>query len=231
MAPTRIRKPRQSVLPERLRPRKSPSQGRAKVLVSAVLEAGSRILIEQGYEKLSMQRVAKIAGVSPGSLYQYFPDKAALVAAIVEAMSERELAFHLEQFAALPADATLAQALERMMRSVLAFQRNEGPLMRRGLESMQYLGRYPALAARVTDAARSLQLMLEAHRSEIAVDDLELATHVLANAIHSLTHDGVLPRPASLDDETLVREVMRLVMGYLRHKTKGPLLREGASPE
>ena len=92
MAPTRIRKPKHSALPERLRPRKSPSPGRAKVLVSAVLEA---------------------------------------------------------------------------------------------------------------------------HRSEIAVEDLELATHVLANAIHSLTHDGVLSRPASLDDETLVREVMRLVMGYL----------------
>lgn len=216
MAPTRIRKPKDAALPERLRPRKSPSQGRARVLVSAVLEAGSRVLIEQGFEKLSMQRVAKIAGVSPGSLYQYFPDKAALVAAIIEAMSERELAFHLEQFASLPADATLSQAIERMVRSVLAFQRNEGPLMRRGLEAMQHLGRYPALAARVIDAASSLQLVLEAHRSEIAVDDLGLATHVLANAIHSLTHDGALARPASLDDETLVRAVLRLVMGYLR---------------
>jgi hypothetical protein len=38
---------------------------------------------------------------------------------------------------------------------------------------------------------------------------------VLANSIHSLTHDGVLPRPPDLDDEALVREVMRLVRGYL----------------
>ena len=103
-----------------------------------------------------------------------------------------------------------------MVRNVLAFQRNEGPLMRRGLEAMQHLGRYPALTERVVDAARSLQLVLEAHRSEIAVEDLELATHVLANAIHSLTHEGVLARPASLDDETFVRAVLRLAMGYLR---------------
>lgn len=216
MPPTRIRRSKAEHLPERLRPRKAPSQRRAKALVSAVVEAGSRVLSERGYEKLSMQRVAQVAGVSPGSLYQYFPDKAALVAAIVETLSERELAFHLAMFALLPADASLTQALEQMVRSVLAFQRQEGALMRRGLEAMPHLGRYPALAARVTDAARSLQLLLQAHRGEVAVEDLELATHVLANAIHSLTHDGVLPRPASLDDETLVREVMRLALGYLR---------------
>lgn len=164
MAPTRIRKAKKSELPERLRPRKSPSQRRAKGLVSAVLEAGSRVLLERGYERLSMQRVAQVAGVSPGSLYQYFPDKAALVAALVEGISERELAFQLERFAQLPADATLAQALEHMVRGVLAFQHQEGPLMRRGLEAMAHLGRYPALTARVSDAARGLELLLEAHR-------------------------------------------------------------------
>src|SRR4051794_32859595 len=107
MAPTRIRQTKDSKLPERLRPRKSPSQRRAKELVLAVLEAGSRILSDRGYERLSMQRVAQLAGVSPGSLYQYFPDKAALVAALVEAMSERELAFQIARFARLAPGATL----------------------------------------------------------------------------------------------------------------------------
>jgi hypothetical protein len=60
---------------------------------------------------------------------------------------------------------------------------------------------------------------LREHRAEIAVDDLDLATHVIANAMHSLTHDGIAPRPASLDDETLVREVMRLTMGYLTRRS------------
>lgn len=216
MPPTRIRSTKVAALPERLRPRKAPSQRRAKHLVSAVLEAGSRVLLERGYERLSMQRVAQVAGVSPGSLYQYFPDKAALVAAIVDAMSQRELAFQLEQFGKLPAEATLLQALELMVRSLLTFQRQEGPLMRRALEAMQHLGRFPALAARATDAAAGLRLLLEAHRAEVVVADLDLATHVLANAIHSLTHDGVLARPDSLDDETLVREALRLTSGYLR---------------
>lgn len=216
MAPTRIRKPKDSPLPERLRPRKAPSQKRAKQLVSAVLEAGSRILLERGYEKLSMQRVAIRAGVSPGSLYQYFPDKASLVAAIVEQISRREVAFQLEHFAKLPAAATLEQALEHVLQGVVAFQRLEGPLMRRGLEALQHLGRYAALSARVKEVSGGLRLLLEAHRESVAVTDLDLATHVLVNALHSLTHDGVLPRPSTLDDDTLVRELMRLALGYLR---------------
>jgi AcrR family transcriptional regulator len=218
MAPTRIRTVKESALPRRLRPRKSPRQARAQDLVAAVLEAGSRILVAQGYEQLSMQQVAKVAGVSPGSLYQYFPDKAALVAALVEAQSERELAFHQARFAELRPDASLAEALEHVVRSVLAFQQAEGALMRRTLEAMAFLGRYPSLAARVHEAARFMRALLEAHREAIAPGDLELATHVVSNAMHSLTHDGALPRPSTLDDETLVREVLRLCLGYLQRR-------------
>ncbi len=215
MAPTRIPAPASAALPDHLEPRKSPTQERARVLVSAVVEAASRVLAERGYAKFSMKRVAEVAGVGPGSLYQYFPDKRSLVAAVVEAQSERELAFHAERRARSSAGAGLFETIESMLRSVLEFQRAEGPLMRRLLESLAYLGRYPSLAAKVRDSAAIVRALLEEHRSEIAPLDLDLATHVLTNAIHSLTHDGVLPRPDTLDDETLLREAMRLVRGYL----------------
>lgn len=180
--------------------------------MAAVLEAGSRILTSRGYEKLSMQQVAKVAGVSPGSLYQYFPDKASLVTALIEAQSQRELAFHAERFSKLEPGAPLLDTLELMVRSVVDFQRSEGVLMQRTLEAMAFLGRYPALAARVRDGANMIRSLLEAHRVQL---DLDVAAHVLTNTIHSLTHDGVLPRPESLSDEALVREVMRVVRGYL----------------
>lgn len=218
MPTTRIRKSADPKLPERLRPRKSPRQKRAKDLVAAVLEAGSRILIERGYTKLSMQRVSQLAGVSPGSLYQYFPDKDSLVAALIEQLSERELAFQLGRFEQMRPDATLEQHLELMLRAIVDFQRQEGPLMRRLLEALPNVGRYAKLVERAERAILALRGMLELHRDRIAVPDLDLATHVLANALHSLTHDGVLRRPDSLDDETLVRELMRLSLGYLEKR-------------
>lgn len=186
------------------------------MLVDAILEAGSRVLTERGYPAMSMQQVARVAGVSPGSLYQYFPDKGALVAALIDAMSQREVEFHVATFSALPEDSSLEQVFEATIRSVLAFQQREGPLMRRALEALPFLGRYPALSERVRATSTFLRGLLEPHAESLPGVDLDLATHVLTNAIHSLTHDGILPRPESLDDDTLTREIMKLVRGYLR---------------
>ena len=52
--------------------------------VNALLEATARILIREGFDKASTNRIAEVAGVSVGSLYQYFPGKEALVAALID---------------------------------------------------------------------------------------------------------------------------------------------------
>src|SRR5260370_17693253 len=65
-------------------PRKSASQERSRSPVDALLEATARILVKEGYDKASTNRIAEVAGVSIGSLYQYFPSKEALVAAVID---------------------------------------------------------------------------------------------------------------------------------------------------
>jgi AcrR family transcriptional regulator len=180
-----------------------------------VVEAGARILEAKGWEDLTMHEVAVVAGVSPGSLYQYFPDKAALVTELIERISARELEFHLARFGEEPQASTLDQALERLIDAVIDFQAIEGRLMRRCLEALPHLGRYARLSERACQAATLVRALLEQYSAELGGIDLDLATHVLANSIHSLTHDGVLHRPPSLDDATLKRAALRLARGYL----------------
>lgn len=62
--------------------RKEPRQARSRATVDAIVEAGARILSEQGWAGFTTNKVAEAAGVSVGSLYQYFPDKVSLVGAI-----------------------------------------------------------------------------------------------------------------------------------------------------
>ena len=78
----------------RRNPRRTPRQGRAQATVDAVVEATARILVEDGYGPLSTNRIAKRAGVGIGTLYQYFPDKEA----IVEALIDRLVAEQIEAF-------------------------------------------------------------------------------------------------------------------------------------
>jgi AcrR family transcriptional regulator len=59
--------------------RKQPKQARSVGLVAAVLEAAIQVLVQEGAQRFTMARVAEKAGVSVGSLYQYFPNKAAIL--------------------------------------------------------------------------------------------------------------------------------------------------------
>jgi AcrR family transcriptional regulator len=80
-------------------PRKSPVQARSTTSVNAILEATIQVLLDVGKERLTTTRVAQRAGVSVGTLYQYFPNKSALLQAVLRQ--------HLE---------TVAEALEEVCR-------------------------------------------------------------------------------------------------------------------
>jgi AcrR family transcriptional regulator len=96
-----------------LTPRKLPQQGRSRATVDAIVEAAARILREQGYAALTTNTIAGLAGVSVGSLYRFFPNKQAIVLAV--------LSSRLEELSSLIAD-DLRLAMSRD-----------------GVESMQYL--------------------------------------------------------------------------------------------
>lgn len=82
-----------------LEPRKSPVQARSAASVSAILEATVQVLLDVGKERLTTTRVAQRAGVSVGTLYQYFPNKSSLLQAALQN--------HLE---------SVAEALEQVCR-------------------------------------------------------------------------------------------------------------------
>jgi AcrR family transcriptional regulator len=218
MPATRVRgrkKPSEKVLPGRLKPRKSPQQSRSKELVAAILDAASRVLVSQGFDGLTMQAVAKVAGVSPGSLYQYFPDKVSLVTQIIEAVSQREVEYQVAAIARLePQD--LESMIAAMIRSTVAFRRQEGPLMNAAIAAMPLVGHHPLLVERVRQASEGLHLLLQANAARWPGVNVELITHVVVNATLSLTHDGILPRPDWMTDEQLADEAIRLVNGYLK---------------
>ena len=66
-----------------LNPRKIPAQARSAATVEVILQAATQVLLASGFEQMSTTRIAERAGVSVGSFYQYFPNKRALLAALV----------------------------------------------------------------------------------------------------------------------------------------------------
>lgn len=101
-----------------LQPRKSPAQSRAVETVAAVLEAAARILEERGFAGYTTNAVAHRAGVSIGSLYQYFPGKDAVTVALIE----RETATLLADMAEVLNETGFEARLGRMIRAAVTHQ-------------------------------------------------------------------------------------------------------------
>jgi AcrR family transcriptional regulator len=95
------------------KPRRVPNQERARVLVAAILEASAHVLEVHGYEGASTARIAKKAGVSIGSLYQYFDSKEALFDALTAELIER-LMLSVAPVAATPGG-TIEERVERVL--------------------------------------------------------------------------------------------------------------------
>jgi AcrR family transcriptional regulator len=109
-----------------LAPRKAPTQRRAAATVEAILEAAARILETQGLEGYTTNAVAERAGVSIGSLYQYFPNRDPLTAALIE----RETATLLEQAGEAAQGGSCAEVLAGLIEAAVAHQMRRPALAR-----------------------------------------------------------------------------------------------------
>jgi AcrR family transcriptional regulator len=200
------------------KPRKTAAQARSRATVDALVEATARILVQEGFDKASTNRIAEVAGVSVGSLYQYFPSKEALVAAVVERHQREIMATVQGELADI-----FAQPLEQAVRKLVAVAVKAhavDPRLHHVLaEQIPRVGELENLATFNGENFALFRSYLERHREELRVDDLELASFICVTAIEGLTHNAVLHHSSMLADErmeALIDEGARLVTGYLK---------------
>jgi AcrR family transcriptional regulator len=195
-------------------PRKLPHQERAKATVAALLDATAYVLVKDGYARASTNRIAKVAGVNIGSVYQYFPGKDALVAALVDRHLE-EIARVLGAGLAEVADAPLAEAARALVRAHLALHARDPKLHRALLDQVPRVERLHPVArfrARMTDLVRAF---LAERRASLRVSDIDFAAFVLVNAVDAVTQAAILERADLLAGERLVDGIAELVTRYL----------------
>ncbi|CAN7147603.1 TetR/AcrR family transcriptional regulator [Trinickia sp. LjRoot230] len=183
-----------------------------------MIEATARILVKDGFDKTTTNRIAEKAGVSIGSLYQYFPSKEALVAAVAQRHNQdlmRVVRTALADVAALP----LEQAVRRLVAAAIDGHRVDPQLHRVLAEQIPRTGRTANTDVPIQQAHALFGAYLEAHRGELRQVDLALATFVCVTSIEALTHTAVLDYSERASDEAfeaLVDEATRLIVRYLQ---------------
>ena len=200
----------------RTNPRKSASQKRSHLTVNALLEATARILVREGFDKASTNRIAAVAGVSVGSLYQYFPSKEALVAALIDRHNQEVMrAVHGELAEAV--NLPIEQAVRKLVAVAVKAHRIDPELHRVLAEQIPRVGRLEKVETFNRQNYALFKAYLESRRDEIRAVDLELAAFVCVTSIEALTHTAVLHQKLLSNEAmaALVDEATRLVTGYL----------------
>ncbi len=191
---------------QHISPRKLPKQDRSQATVEALIEATARIVANEGRERLSTNRIAEVAGVSVGSLYQYFPNKESLLTE-VRRRYDRDFMDRMVSELSRSGHLPLRDAVPKFIRFMVGIHA-ENP------------GLHNELAEQIPDAEHQylhefVLAYLEAHRDEVRPEDLELATYIALEVGEALIHGTALRMPERLEDERFAEEISDLLLRYL----------------
>jgi AcrR family transcriptional regulator len=194
--------------------RRDPKQLRSRAIVEAIVEAGRRILEADGPGALTTNHIAERAGVSIGSLYRYFPNKEAVIAAICETETRRD-----------------AAELKTAERWVI----DHAPLREALAAIVDYqIGRHQRLVALGRDVYRARQgdfsltshlgceevvghmrdLLLR-HRDAVRVRDLEQAAFLVARGLSAIVRRALEEQPERLAEPAFRDELVDLAVLYV----------------
>lgn len=195
-------------------PRNQPQQPRSRATVSVILDAAIRVLDREGLEALTTSRVAEVAGVSVGTLYQYFAHRDA----IIDALQDRELqraGAMLERVLANPernSDRDVARAvLEELLRLYRA-----APALHRVLavDGLRYSTPERVLAFDAKSVAL-VKAFLSFAGPRIRSTNLEAAAFVVYQSVRATMLGYLLESPAGVRDDVIIAELTELIIRYL----------------
>lgn len=202
---------------DQFRPRKRPVQARSQRTVDAVLKAAAQVFTRRGYAGATTNHIAERAGVSVGSLYEYFPSKDALLVALMEAHLAEGEAVLLKAAGEIAVSgahdlAAMVRHVARAMVELHARDRElhrilfeEAPLPRRIRQTLM------EIEARATERVGAVL----ANHPQVSVRDPALAAAIVVHTVEALTHRLVIHGGREVDLDAYVEEMVRLVVRYL----------------
>jgi AcrR family transcriptional regulator len=214
---TRIRTSPRSRLGRAVTPRKAPSQRRAEATFEVILSATAHILASEGWEAVNTNRVAAEAGVSVGSLYQYFPGRDAILAelgrrhavSIVGATRET-----LERTKNQPFAGAIGEAIRTAIRL-----HEVDPALHRAIEDeTPRLGPLNWREGAYSDIQRMLGDMFLQRRDELGVEDVEFAAFLATTIVEGVVHAAMVSKPHELRNGRVEAELTRILGTILRVK-------------
>jgi AcrR family transcriptional regulator len=185
--------------------------------VRQIVEAAARVFEEHGYAGANTNRIAERAGVSIGSLYQYFPNKESILAVLLEQHTQ-EVANAVEAIrrhvAEEPHD--LVGVLQHFVEDMVELH-SKNPRLQHVL--LDEAPRPPHLKAKLQEleqaAVESTEILLRAN-PQVRIEDHRTAAYLAVQSIETLVHRFVVEPPDDVSRERFAAELVEMLVRYLR---------------
>jgi len=209
-------------VPTLLKPgqRRQPKQFRSRLMVETILEAAHQVFAKQGFEAATTNQIAERAGISIGSLYQYFPNKDALILGVQKRHHQDVLSTVRTAM-----DLSGALPLRAAVRSVIAANLDmhlKSPQLHAAFE--EWIPAETKLVDREEfreEMAASIRAFLS-QRPEIEQGKpLEQTVFVIMNMVRSIMHAAVLNADARENFDQIVDSLTDSILGCLRPLQSG----------
>jgi AcrR family transcriptional regulator len=197
-----------------LKPKKVPTQERARVTFESIVKAAARVLEKRGYAALTTNHVAKQAGIGIASLYEYFPNKESIVAAVIEETAESVVS-ELETALLLligrhPPDVAIRKWIGVMFEAV----EKRRVLLSVLLGEVPFLHQVPAVVE-LRNKLLQLSARGEALGGTPAAEHREALTYLLPIMVSNAVTEAVLRPPPHLSRERLESALSDFVVGVV----------------
>lgn len=210
-------------------PRKRPRQSRSQQLVRAIREACCKILDEEGADRLTTQRIADVAGVNIASVYQYFPNKEAILAEVYEEQLARvteqvkpEFA-RMQQLAEQSFEATLEAIIELELRLLSRLHGLHGDFYLRYLQNFEVLRRVDAVTVALGNPSWEswFPQFLRRYHHRLRAGDIDTMAFMASRSLEACLYAALRERPHALAEPAFRQELLILLLRYLLKDADG----------
>lgn len=184
-------------------------------MVDRILDAGQKMLIDHGYDGASTNRIAEAAGISPGSLYQYFPNKDTIAEAVIDRFSD-ELAARVAARVSERLDQPAPDYVRESIAALVDALDVHPEFLRAVMEQTPRLGAGSKLVAFEQRIGELTVAYLTINQAQVRPEtQLDTAAWMLVRMVEHLCVRYILDQPA-IDRDVFIDEITVMAISYLR---------------
>lgn len=201
------------------KPRKKPQQKRSEITNDAILEAAAHILTEEGYSQLNTNYIAEKAGVSIGSLYQYYPNKEAIVATLIERSVNKDVQ-HIENLLKKIKAESLETTIHCLIHTAMDRCQQDLPIaiaLREQIPRVEWTNK---MREYITHLEQSVFDLLKTRYSNANEDKLYKTAFITVRTVDRLINETLFEHPDWLANTAFRNSVSNLITLFLHNELK-----------